>query len=266
MKSKHVEARFLKHHGNTTNILIKVGDSVVQASYSEVAPCAFPVWTSMPVQVEIPPSGFRSNIVGVTSEGVAQSNVDGGLPNIIKFPVYERQSNSTVEDFENLPDSSTRGNNISREPLAAIAISASGIMDGRKRVETHSVLPVWIDGTSVVVTLNWYDGEPSEGSPNPEWHLRATQGMPPEEGMRRLMESGPFSANVSECIYRINVSPWKLGASILEALGEETHHKVWQREWQFTEFDDFQLALGHLRDALTGLSRSEKPSMAEQRA
>ena len=270
MNCNHVEAKVLRHHGNSTNLLIRAGDLVVQANYSEVAPCAFPVWTGAPVHVEIPLHGVRHHVAGVASEAAARENAAGTLPNTVKFPVYSYQVSSTVEAFESLPDPSVRSTDppdrVPREPLVAVGVSGSGILDARKRVETHWVLPAWTDGTAVLVTLNWYDGELAEGIPNPEWHLRASNGMPLDMGLRSLQKFAQLSGQLTDRHYCLHFSPWKLGASILDSAGQETPHRIWQRAWRFGEFEEFENALGRVCDVLCGLNKAAQPSMAEQQA
>lgn len=265
MNNKSVEARISKREGGVIDLLIRVGDSVVKATYSELAACAFPVWTSTPIHVEIPLDGQRSSIsAGMGLDEDVLKDIDGGFPNIIKFPVYHQQANSTIEEFESLSDISPKqtgtGSIISREPLVTVGISALGLMAGTKHVETHSVLPIWADGMSVIVTMNWCENEHAEGSPNPEWHLHSSKGMPLEEGMRRLMNTNLLSENVTNCVYRINISPWKLGANILGNAGKETQHQIWQREWKFTNNNEFQIALGRLHDSI--LCRMGEQSIA----
>jgi len=269
MKTKHVEAKILKHDGEATNLLIRVGDCVVQAKYSELDRCEFPVWTDAPIYVQIPPQGVKHHVAGLSSDEAARKTADGGLADIIKFPIFAQQSSSTVEAFDDLPHSSLRGganNVLAREPLAAIGVSASALMADNRRVETHCVMPIWTDGTAVLVTLNWCEGEAAEGTPNPEWYLNASQGMPLEMAIRRLQESELCPANAESCRYRINVSPWRLGAAILENSGQELGHKIWQRVWQYSEYEEFQIAIGQLRNALLDAGIPESSPMAQQRA
>ncbi|MCC6962927.1 MAG: hypothetical protein IT585_06720 [candidate division Zixibacteria bacterium] len=270
MKSKRVEAMVLERRDNSTSLLIRASDAVVQATYSELAPCQFPVWTGTPVQVELPFGGVKRHVAGLTSEDSPRKNADGGLPDIIRFPVYSSQIAATPEAFENLPRSArSRGNTadvISREPLVAIGISASGQTADGSHVETHGVLPIWLDDTAVLVTLNWYEGEPNEGTPNSEWYLRGTEGMPLEEGIRTIRSFALWSSQLSDKRYALTMSPWKLGEALLGNPGHEIKHKIWQREWSFASFDDFRVALGRFCDGLLGLTTTEHQSLAGQRA
>lgn len=270
MNHTHVEAKILKQQGNSTDLLIRAGDSVVQVTYAELAPCEFPVWARSPVNVEVPPNGVKHHVAGVSSESFVRKHADGLLPNTIKFPVYARQTSSTLEAFNRLPELSPRSNSssvaLSREPLIAVGITARGSMLDGKQVETHAVLPIWHDGTAVMVTLNWYDGEPSEGTPNPEWYLRGTEGMPLAAGLRTLQEYSLLPASLSDCRYSLHMSPCKIGETVLDGPGQPTTHKIWQRAWQFTDVVDFQVALGRVCDQLLGLNDVQSRSLAGQQA
>lgn len=270
MKSKRLESRVLKQNGNSTNLLIRAGDTVVQANYSELAPCEFPVWTGRPVQVEVPSSGVKHHVAGLSSEDFLKKHADGGLPNTIKFPVYSYQTVSTTEMFENLSSSAQSaghsGNAMLREPIAALGVSASGYSADGLRTEIHGVLPVWHDGTAVLVTLHWYEGEPSEGTPNPEWYLRGTEGMPLEQGLQSVRDVALLPAHLSDQRFVLSLSPWKLGEVFVGDSGSETHHKIWQREWRFTSLDEFRSALGRVCDGMLGQFTHGRQSLVGQRA
>lgn len=268
MNNEYFRTKVLKYHGKGTGLrLLRVGDIVVEVDCSEVAPCTFPVWASSPILVEIPPSGVKNYKTGLSSEDSIQKDRERALPLAIKFPVYTHQTDSTLSAFENIPESADSGNNgiDLREPVLAVAITTSGLAEGNKRVERHCVLPVWNDGTTVPMTLDWYEGEPAEGTPNPEWHLSAPKGMPLTLGLQSLQKSAQLPAGVDGSGYRLFISPWKIGATVLDNAGQETSHKIWQREWSFTDFAEFQRALGRICDVLLGYN-IELPSVAEQRA
>lgn len=270
MKGQRVEARVLKQHGATTDLLIRAGDAVVQATYSELAPCEFPIWTPTPVQVEVPFDGVKRHVAGLSSESFPHKLADGGLPNTVKFPVYSHQAASTLEAYEHLGrgahGASRPGSAMSREPLVALGVSASGYTADDLRIEFHCVLPFWPDDTAVLVTLNWYDGEPNEGTPNPEWYLRGTEGMPFEQGLRSIQELSLLPAHLTNQRYNLTVSPWKLGETLLNDPGHEVNHKIWQREWRFSSLDAFNGALARVCDGLLGQVTTEEQSLAGQRA
>ncbi len=269
MKNKRVEAKVLKQHGNSTNVLIRAGETVVQATYSELAPCQFPIWTGRPVQVEVPTSGVKRHVAGLSSEDFIQKHADGGLPNTIKFPVYSYQAPSTMEMFENLSTSSDRGSQpgtaILREPIAALGVSAAGYSSDGLRTEIHGVLPVWHDGTAVLVTLHWYDGEPCEGTPNPEWYLRGTEGMPLEQGLQSLRNFVLLPAHLSDQRFILSLSPWKLGEAFIGDSGHEVSHMIWQHEWRFSTIDEFRSALSRVCDGMLGQHSAGRQSLVGQR-
>ncbi|HPC12031.1 MAG TPA: hypothetical protein PK112_08025, partial [candidate division Zixibacteria bacterium] len=110
MNRRYVETKVLAQHGPSTHLLIKAGDTVVQANYAEVAPCAFPVWTGAPVYVEIPAHGVKNSVPGSFSRAPEPQDASGELPNIIKFPVYTHQEETALQEFEDLAGPSGRSN------------------------------------------------------------------------------------------------------------------------------------------------------------
>lgn len=250
MNTNYVEAKVKKSGGSTTALLIKAGDVVIQTEFAELAPCEFPIWASAPVHVEIPPHGAKSFIVRPFSGAVAQKTADGDFPQTIKFPVYGEQGIANAKDYQSLasngPDQA-----LTKMPIIALATAVSGVVDG-KLVQTHCVLPIWNDGSAVLVILDWFEGEPAEGTPNPEWHMRASTGCPVGLGLTDLAHASRVPTNAQHCRYEIHLTPWLLGAQLLKDKGTDTPNRIWQREWAFEGHEEFSSALSCLIGGLTG--------------
>lgn len=254
MNKRPFEAKVRRSSENSTSLLIKVRDMVIQTEFTDLASCEFPIWSSAPVPVEIPPDGSKSYVVGPFSGSVTEKAKDGGFPNVIKFPVYKEQGIATANAYESL--SGSNGNPIlAKMPLAALATVVSGVVDG-KLVQTHCVLPLWNDGSAVLVRLDWFEGEASEGTPNPEWHMTASTGLPAARGLAELEKASRLPSNATCCRYLIHLSPWLLVATLLEDKGQEIQDQIWQREWSFDGFAEFSEALGRITGGLLESSAS----------
>lgn len=251
MLTKAVDAKVRCSSPDSTNLLIRARDVAVQAEFAEMRPCEFPLWTSAPVPVEIPPEGTKRFVVGAFSGSVTQKAATGDFPNVVKFPVYAKQRLVAVSAYDELPISAGT-QLLAKMPVAAVATVVSGVVDG-KLVQSHAVLPFWTDGSTVLVTLDWTEGEPAEGTPNPEWFLRASSGMPARLGLERLREASRLTSGATHCRYQVHFSPWVLGAALLEDKGQESMHRIWQREWAFERVGDFYDALDQIRRGLVGL-------------
>jgi len=250
MNTNPVEAKVRKSNNGSTGLLIKAHDIVVQTEFGELASCEFPIWTSSPVPVEIPPGGTKSFVVGPFSGSVTQKAADGAFPNIVKFPVYREQGVASAAAFRELAgDASSQL--LTKVPLVALATVVSGVVDGRL-VQTHSVLPLWNDGSAVLVRLDWLAGDPAEGAPNPEWHMHASTGLPAKLGLEQLEQISRLPENATCCRYQIHMTPWLLGAQLLGDKGHEIEHPVWQREWPYEAFDAFSEALRRITGGLRG--------------
>ena len=259
MNTNQVEAKVKKSNASSTALLIRSGDVVIQTEFAELSPCEFPVWASAPVHVEIPPNGAKSFIVGPFSGTVAQKAADGDFPQTIKFPIYSEQGIANTKDFQSLASKSP-DQALTKMPIIALATSVSGVVDG-KLVQTHCVLPIWNDGSSVLVILDWFEGEPAEGSPNPEWHMRASTGCPVGMGLQDLAQASRLPTNAQHCRYEIHLTPWLLAAQLLKDKGTEVKSRIWQREWAFDRSEEFSNALSCLIGGLTG-SGPSSPKIA----
>lgn len=251
MNTKPVEAKVRCSGPDSTSLLIRARGVAVQAEFAELSACEFPIWTSAPVPVEIPADGTKRFVVGAFSGAVTQKAASGDFPNIVKFPVYSKQRIVPVTTYDELPLSAGT-QLLAKMPLAAVSTVVSGVVDGRL-VQSHGVLPFWNDGSTVLVTLDWTEGEPAEGTPNPEWYMQASGGVPARLGLEHLHEASRLPSGATHCRYQVHFTPWVLGAALLEDKGQETMHRIWQREWTFDRFRDFADALAQIRRGLVGI-------------
>ncbi len=254
MSLNPVEAKVRKSSANSTGLLIRAAGLFVQAEFGELAPCDFPVHASTPIPVEIPPSGVKSFVVGPFSGAGSRKSGEDDYPHTIKFPVYKGQDLATREDFER-QEGDGGSHKLTKIPVLALATGVYGVVDD-KAVQTHCVLPIWSDGSAVLVRLDWSEGEASEGMPNPEWHMSASTGLPAALGLEHLDKVSRLPLNARLCRYDLHLTPWLLGAKLLEDKGTATPHPIWSREWCFETFADFSCALKRITDGLLGAERS----------
>lgn len=260
MDRKPFEAKVRKSSASSTSLLIRSGDIVVETAFAELAPCEFPIWTSSPVYVEIPPDGTKSFTVGPFSGAVSQETTDGGYPHTIKFPVYGEQ---TIASFRSHQAISADGASqaLAKVPIVALATAVSGVVDG-KLIQTHRVLPIWNDGSSFLVTLDYFEGESAEGTPNPEWHMHASTGRPAALGLQDLAQASHLPANAAYCRYQLHATPWLLGAQFLNDQGTLTLNRIWQREWAFDSDETFSNALNRITTGLLRPASSNREDAA----
>jgi hypothetical protein len=254
IRTEPVQAKIRSSSPDSTRVLIRAHHTAIQTEFGQLVPCEFPIWSSAPVRVEIPPSGTKSFVVGPFSGSITQKPESGDFPTIIKFPVYREQQIVPAMAYDEL-DSLSADALLVKMPVAALATTVSGVDDGRL-VQVHCVLPFWNDGSSVLVRLDWFEGEPGEGMPNPEWHMTASNGVPARLGLAELRDASRLSPLATHCRHQINLTPWVLGAHLLSDKGQETPHPVWQREWAFDRPADFSAALEIITRGLLGIDPS----------
>ena len=250
------EAKVRKSSASSTSLLIRSGDIVVETELAELVPCEFPIWTSSPVYVEVPPDGRKSFVVGPLSGSVSQGTADGGYPHTIKFPVYGEQTIASFLSYKALSNDGA-SQTLAKVPIVALATAVSGVVDGRL-IQTHRVLPIWNDGSSVLVTLDYFEGESAEGTPNPEWHMGASTGRPAALGLQDLAQASHLPANATCCRYQLHATPWILGAQFLNDQGTPTLNRIWQREWVFDSDETFSNALDRITAGLLRPASSKR--------
>jgi len=254
------EAKVRKSSASSTSLLIRSGDIVVETELAELVPCEFPIWTSSPVYVEVPPDGRKSFVVGPLSGSVSQGTADGGYPHTIKFPVYGEQAIASFLSYKALSNDGA-SQTLAKVPIVALATAVSGVVDGRL-IQTHRVLPIWNDGSSVLVTLDYFEGESAEGTPNPEWHMGASTGRPAALGLQDLAQASHLPANATCCRYQLHATPWILGAQFLNDQGTPTLNRIWQREWVFDSDETFSNALDRITAGLLRPGSSKREDAA----
>lgn len=248
MKPKPIEAKVRSGKTSPTSLVIKAGDIVIQAEFSDLAPCEFPIWSTAPVWVELPPEGTKDFVVCSPSGSVKQKTASPEFPNVIKFPKYAEQDVADPAMYGKVGAEGVHPT-LSKVPVVAFASVVSGVVDG-KLVQTHCILPVWADSSSVLVRLLWWDGDPADSSPNPEWHMKSSPGMPVDAGLAEFVKASGLPSDATCCRYELRATPWLLAAHLLGEKGHETGHPVWQREWFFDGHEEFSNALDRIKSRL----------------
>ena len=236
MKSAGLVKQFEKEPGKIYT-LIKLGKVVIKTEWSETVPGEFPIteWRSFPLQ--IPSDGFKKCILGSLPGGVRTGDIDEKLE-LIHLPVYIGEDICDARTFEEATGSADGAGNLAKIPVATIATKSCGECSS-SGVQTQSlaVLPIWSDGSSIVLELEWYEGDPMEGNINPEWYIRASPKLSVKEGLKTLKGSSkPSSIADKRCCCCMHVNPVTLGTHVL---GEGNMHpcsstsNIWPRLWKF---------------------------------
>jgi len=253
MRIRQIHTR-AEANGGSTELLLEVGDIAVRMDFGETVPCEFPIQTGAPVLVEIPPGGFKSFLVGAFSGCDTSRAASTEYAHLIRMPVYRKMTR--VDDRKSRPPTDAPEGSLAKTPVVAIAASVMEQVGG-KLTQTHSVLPIWSDGTALLATLDWFEGDAEEGTPNGEWHLRASSGLPVEAGFARLEDMVRMAANAQNAHFVLHMSPWLLGAELLADEGEPVSQALWQRRWRYRVHADFASALTRIRRGLLAGVRAD---------
>jgi len=191
----------------------------------------FPIDAWYPIFLEVPDGGSKRHIGGrfPCLPGSSVNRVKWDISRVINLPVYKNtegygpETLRRVKAWSEFPD----------VPAVTLANRIGGYYCDERRAQTVSVLPVWADGTPMVLELDWYEGS-LEDCCNPEWHLRASPRLPIKDGVDRLKQSCRHPPMWENCFFYLYVIPPFLGSYLL-GRGNRTSSKVWQREWTYPE-------------------------------
>jgi len=230
-----------------TVTLLKFGGIVLKTESCEVVPCELPTaeWLSIPL--EIPSEGAKHFIQGRFPGGVSTgSSVE---PELLRLPVYTGEEDFDASAFEELSRNAGPTNHEVKIPIVTITAKACGRIDEGRTIQSFSILPIWKDKTSIILELDWHEGNAAEGSINPEWFIRATPKLPLEHGFQKLKDCSKLHPSAEECSYHLYVNPASLGKHVLGD-GQEYPSRIWQREWTFSNREEMLTAITRLSEAI----------------
>lgn len=215
--------------GHRSTFLFNLRGVVFRTQIAEIVPGEFLIDTWYPLLLEIPEGGSKKCISG-RFLGPCVSRVEWDESRVVNLPIYEntkryqREALRSVETSKDFPYA---------VPVVIVANRYDGCYCDQRRAQVVSVFPVWADGTSILLELDWYEG-PLEDCANPEWHLRASPRLPIKDGVDRLRRSSRNPPMWEGCSFYVYVIPPFLGSYLLGG-GKGTSSKVWQREWKYSE-------------------------------
>jgi hypothetical protein len=252
LKNPGFVKQFEKEPGRIST-LIKLGKVVIRTEWSETVPGEFPIteWRSFPLQ--IPSDGFKKYILGSLPGGVRTGDMEEDSE-VVHLPVYVGEDICDARIFDEVSGDPALAEELGKVPVATIATKACGeCSTSGVQTQSLSVLPVWSDGTSIVLELEWYEGDPMEGGINPEWYIRASPRLSVKDGLDKLKESyKPTSIADKRCCCCMHVNPISLGTHFL---GEghvapcSSPGNIWSRNWKFDTHEKALDAIGKLSEA-----------------
>jgi len=246
--------QFEKEPGRISTV-IKLGKIAIRTEWSETVPGEFPIteWRTFPLEI---PKGFKKHIMG---------NFPGGLKDpvqedleVIHLPVYIGEDICDARIFEESPYPA-RTEAMAKVPVVTVATKACGECScSGVQTQSLSVLPVWSDGTCMVLELEWYEGNPMEGGINPEWYIQASPRLSVKEGLLKLKESSKSSPIAEKSCYCLHVNPASLGTHVFgegKELACQSPSKIWPRKWKFDTHEKMLDAIDKLSEALDQMSK-----------
>lgn len=241
-----------------TVVFFKRRDTVIKGHFSEVVRGEFPLTHYEAVPLQLPPGGSTSNMMQRFLRHPSVTE-DGGFVDIIHLPLYSAES---LSDTRALEDSSksrrpTRSGEtavIAKTPLLVIATRGCTSMDDGRYSQVVNVLPIWSDGTAVLLELDWCEGNPCEDCINPEWHLRASTGLLLDQGLAQFVDCSKMFPGWEKCRFHMYVIPSLLGGQILPDRREQGPSPLWPHQWTFATCDELRSAVHRFADEMAHLT------------
>ena len=244
MRHNPIAARLGKQADGSAELVIRAADVTIRTEFRDLVACAFPTGTTPPIHVSLKASGSSAFKLAPGVSAGRKPEDDGSWHSVL-FPVYQNQAIVDRRIFEQTSRSSV-GQVLTRMPVAALAAGAIAEVDGTL-YETHCVLPIWNDGSAILVRLDWFR---SYTKNPPLWRVSSSSGLPVTAALRQFAEVPPVATLGKPLRYRLCVSPRLLGAELLGYEGRDLRERIWQREWRYDAFDVFSDDISRIVRAL----------------
>ena len=135
-----------------------MGSVIFRAEIAEIEPGEFPItdaWHALPL--EIPEGGSKHDIRG-RSIGLLTSHmsaVEWDKSRIVNLPIYKNTQRCQQEILKSVKITEEFPYDL---PVVTIATRYDGDYCDQRRAQAVSVFCVWIDGTAVLLELDWCEG------------------------------------------------------------------------------------------------------------
>jgi len=220
--------------------LFNLGGVVFRTEVAEIVLGEFPIDAWYPLLLEIPEGNSKKCISG-RFLGPCVSRVEWDISRVINLPVYKNTEGYDPETLRRVKALNEFPNTV---PVVTVANRYDGCYCDQRRAQMVSVFPVWADGTSILLELDWYEGS-LEDCCNPEWHIRASPRVSLKDGVDRLRRICRNHPMWEDCSFYVYVIPPFLGSHLLGS-GNGDSSKVWQKEWRYSNHGDMLGALGKI--------------------
>jgi len=222
--------QFKNEHGKLVT-LVKLGKIVIKTEMSEIVPGKFPIAEWRSFLLEVPSTGFKKYILG-RFPGAHSINQVEEDSEVITLPVYTGEDICDARIFENFSNDPEKMRETAKIPVMTAATKTCGQYSDCRLIQSLAVIPVWNDGTSMVLELEWSEGNPEEDAINPEWYIQASPKLSVKKAVQKLKECSKQSPIAEKCSHYLYVNPFSLGTHVLGE-GQEYSSKIWRREWKF---------------------------------
>lgn len=200
----------------------------------------FPIDAWKTYFLETPKYGVKKDIVGRTIQafGIKMKNTAWNRDRIVMIPVYTNNRYSNIKNLKSIIkhwDAAFISDDI---PCFALAVKSIGYYSDDREAQSVTVLLIWNDATSRVITLDWAEG-PVEDCITPEWYVEATSLLNLDNAFRKIQktyEKNPSWDGISFSIYLI---PPCLGCN-LAGKKCDTSYDLWKCEWKYNDHGELR--------------------------
>lgn len=205
----------------------------------------YPINGWRPHFLEVPSGGQKTwcSGRGIRAFGFGLKETEWDLRRVLRLPIYTNCEAGDIESFKvlvrhwaeiSLPDDM---------PCLCLAVKCHGNTYETVEAQSISVLMIWNDSVSQIVTLDWCEG-PLEDCVTPEWHVQSSSLMNVDAAIEKIQ--GTFKdLRWERASFSIYTLPCFLGRALRGEV-EETAFSQWVREWRYPEYLHFKRDLSAL--------------------
>jgi hypothetical protein len=211
----------------------------------------YPIDGWKPLYLEIPRESRKMDISGRSNNasGPESKETRFSLKRTVNLPVFSNTSDYDIDKMRILIKHWCDIGIPEDIPCISIAIKCRGFYSDYREAQYVTVLVIWNDGVSRILSLDWCEG-PLEDCITPEWYVETTPLMHLREAINRMenIYANTQWDNPSFSLYTI---PSCL-CSTLRGDMAEAPYVPWSQEWNYSNHVDLHEDLNRLLFQIRG--------------
>jgi len=222
-----------------------------QFSFEGIGRGEYPIDAWRPFPLEVPAGGTKTDISGRMNHafGVAFNGPGWNWLRTVNLPIYHNGDSLDMGELATIIRHWPKAA-MDDLPCISLAVKRRGWYGEDRETQSVTVLVVWGDSASRIVTLDWSEGQ-LEDCVTPEWCIHASPLM---DVRHACAEMGHAILGVSwdRPRYSMFILPTCLGRN-LHGVSVDAPYKFWKREWIYENHSALKMDLCRLLSEIVQL-------------